>query len=101
MEILHRFIPSFIFLLVPDIPIGFGMRFVGEIPFKIKIAPSDTVAFLPVTRTGIFEDFVDRTVGYQGADPEICITGNSVGNKQVSVKRNGLLNDDIVNPVDP
>jgi hypothetical protein len=44
---------------------------------------------------------MDRTVGNQGADPEIGITVNIVGNRQVSVKRNALLNDDIVNHVDP
>jgi hypothetical protein len=101
MEILNRFVAPFMLPLVPHIPIGIGMGFIGKIPFKIKITPPDPIAFLLVNGMRIPEDFMDRTVGNKGADPEICITGNIVANRQVSVKRNGLFNDDVVNHIDP
>jgi hypothetical protein len=46
MKVLSGFVPPFMFVLVPDIPVGIRARFIGEIPFKKKITPSNTIAFV-------------------------------------------------------
>jgi len=46
MKILNRFIPPLMFPLIPDIPVGIRVRFIGKIPFKKKITPSNAIAFM-------------------------------------------------------
>jgi hypothetical protein len=59
MEILNRIITPLIFPLVPHIPIGIGMGFIGKIRIKVKITPPDTIAFRDGDRMRIFEDFMN------------------------------------------
>jgi hypothetical protein len=59
MEVLNRLITSLIFPLVPHIPIGIGMRFIGKIRIKVKITPPDTITFRDGDRMRIFEDSMD------------------------------------------
>jgi hypothetical protein len=89
------------FPLVPDIPVGIRVRSIREIPFKEEVTPSKTIAFMSAVWMGNPENLMYRPVGNKGANPQICITRNSINNHEVSVKRNGLFNDDIVNHVDP
>jgi hypothetical protein len=59
MKILHRLVTPLIFPLVPHIPIRIGMGFIGKIPFKVKIAPPETIAFRDGDRMRIPEYFMD------------------------------------------
>ena len=101
MEILNRFVPPFVFPLVPDIPVGIGMRFIGKIPSKKEITPPDTIAFMYAARMRIPENLMHRPVGNKRANPEIGVTGDIINNREVSVKRDGLFHDDVVDHVDP
>jgi hypothetical protein len=101
MEILNRFVSPFVFPLIPDIPVGIRVRFIGKIPFKEKITPSKTITFVCVVRVRIPENFMYGPGGYKGANPQICITCNIINNYEVFVKRNSLFNDDVVNHIDP
>jgi hypothetical protein len=59
MEILNRFIPPFMFPLIPDIPVGIRMRFIWEIPFKEKITPLKTITFMRVVWVRILENLLN------------------------------------------
>ncbi len=63
--------------------------------------PPDAIVFMHALRMRIAENLVYRPIGYEGTDPQVRISGNSIPDTERSVKAHGLLDGDAIDHIGP